>query len=221
MTTLTLCKPCAALWTLTDRGHYAEAESLYRQLLEMRKRVSGPEAPETLNTMQELGTVLGCEKQHAEAEQLLRQVLETQRRVLGPTHQNTLATMVNFGNVLKQEAKYEEAGALYRDGAEIMSRTLGPDNRNTLLARLNVISIQEKMGHLPEAEKLSKEVLEISRFNCEPWATIIPTLRTSTISRCAIQKPSRFSVKIWKFRGAFLAPAILKRSTVCTASLAS
>jgi tetratricopeptide repeat protein len=49
--------------------------------------------------MEQLGSVLGCEKRNTEAEAFLRPALDIQRRVLGPEHQNTLAKWADIGQL--------------------------------------------------------------------------------------------------------------------------
>ena len=43
---------------LDDEGHYAEAEKLYRETLDIRRRVLGPEHPDTLWSTNNLAVVL-------------------------------------------------------------------------------------------------------------------------------------------------------------------
>jgi hypothetical protein len=70
---------------------------MQRELLDVRRRLLGLEHPDTLATMNNLGTSLGYQGKHAEAEQMQRELLELQRRVLGPEHPETLATTSNHG----------------------------------------------------------------------------------------------------------------------------
>ena len=77
-------------WTLKEVGHYAEAEKLQRETLDVRRRVLEPEHPETLDSMSRLASILYDEARYAEAEKLGREALDIQRRVLGPDHPDTL-----------------------------------------------------------------------------------------------------------------------------------
>ncbi len=53
---------------------------MQRELLDMRRRVLGPEHPDTLNTMGNLAASLSGQGKHAEAEQMQRELLNVQRR---------------------------------------------------------------------------------------------------------------------------------------------
>ncbi len=56
---------CRLLW---EQGHYAEAEKLQRETLDMRRRVLGPEHIDTLTSMSQLATILYNEGRYDERE---------------------------------------------------------------------------------------------------------------------------------------------------------
>ena len=73
------------------QGKYAQAEALYSQTLEIRRRVLGPEHPDTLNSMNNLASEGYIPQgKYAQAETLLSQALEILRRVSGPERPDTL-----------------------------------------------------------------------------------------------------------------------------------
>ena len=65
---------------------------MQRELLDVKRRVLGPEHPTTLTTMGNLALSLSDQLKHAEAEQMGRELLDVKRRVLGPEHPRTRAT---------------------------------------------------------------------------------------------------------------------------------
>ena len=71
---------------LGKMGRLEEAEALFRQTLETRRQVIGPEHPATLANIQGLAEVVAARGRRDEAEALLRSCLEIQRRTLGPDH---------------------------------------------------------------------------------------------------------------------------------------
>ena len=81
-------------WILTEQGRYAEAEKLQRETLDIRRRVLGPEHPDTLASVHNLAIVLYDEGRYTEAERLDRETLDIRRGVLGPEHPDTLASRV-------------------------------------------------------------------------------------------------------------------------------
>ncbi len=62
--------------SLTGRGKYAEAEQMQRELLDVQRRVLGPEHPRTLATMSNLASSLTGRGKYAEVEQMQRELLE-------------------------------------------------------------------------------------------------------------------------------------------------
>jgi tetratricopeptide (TPR) repeat protein len=97
---------------LYEQGRYAEAEELYRQTLEIRRRVSGEEHPVTLRSMYNLAISLDALGRYADAEALYRQTLGVHRRVLGEEHPETPDSMRGLADVLSAQGKTEEARPL-------------------------------------------------------------------------------------------------------------
>ena len=113
-------------------GLYARAEPLLRQSMEIRKRVLGPEHPETLKSMHSVANAMWYEGRHAEAEKLDRETLEIERRVLGPEHPETLTVMMNLAGVLAEEGHYAEAEKWFRETIDIQHRVLGPEQAGSI-----------------------------------------------------------------------------------------
>ena len=68
--------------SLHGQGKHAEAVQMQRELLDVQRRVLGPEHPHTLTTMSNLASSLRGQGKRAEAETMLRELLDVQRRVL-------------------------------------------------------------------------------------------------------------------------------------------
>jgi Tfp pilus assembly protein PilF len=93
-----------------DQGNYEEAEKLYRENLEIEKRVLGPEHPDTANSMTTLAnTIRFIDGHNAEAENLYRKALEIESRVVGPDHPSTTRAQEGLANVLSAEQRYPES----------------------------------------------------------------------------------------------------------------
>jgi hypothetical protein len=73
---------------------------MHRQTLELRKKVLGPEHPDTLTSMNNLGWVLSSQGKHVEAEQIHQQTLELRKKVLGLEHPDTLTSMSNLASFI-------------------------------------------------------------------------------------------------------------------------
>ena len=127
--------------SLCGQGKYAEAEQMLRELLDVMRRVLGPEHPGTLTTMDELGCSLCGQGKYAEAEQMFRELLGVKRRVLEPEHPHTLATMCNLAGSLSRLGKHAEAERMFRELLDAQRRVLGPEHRNTLATVKNLASL--------------------------------------------------------------------------------
>ena len=144
-------------------GLYPRAQLLLQQTAEIRKRVLGPEHPDTLASMNNLANVLDDEGHYVEAEKLDRETLDIRRRVLGPEHPDTLASMNNLANIRYEEGHYAEAEKLYRETLDIRRRVLGLEHPDTLASMTNLANVLDDEGHFAEAEKLYRESLDVQR----------------------------------------------------------
>ena len=144
-------------------GLYSSSLPLLERAAEIRRRVLGPENPETLATMHHLATTLIADGHYSEAEKLFRETLDSERRVLGPENPLTLLSMNNLANVLYQQGRYAEAEKLDRETLEIRRRVSGPEDPDTLLSMESLAAALDKQGRYAEAERLGRETLDIRR----------------------------------------------------------
>ena len=113
-----LVQPCAsgrgsAQWIhehclateLKAQGKYDEAEQLYRKALEVALETHGNRHPDTLSSINNLGTLLEAKGDLAAAEPLCREALEARRETLGERHPDTLTSIGNLGRLLMLQAK--------------------------------------------------------------------------------------------------------------------
>jgi eukaryotic-like serine/threonine-protein kinase len=146
-----------------DLGLYREAAKQHEAALDLRRRVLGPEHPDTLRSMNNLAIVYADEGKYAQAEMLHSQAQEIERRVMGPEHPNTLMSMHNLALVYMREGKYAQAETLYGQTLEIERRVLGPEHPNTVQSMVNLGIIYGDEGKYAQAEALDSQTLEIER----------------------------------------------------------
>ena len=106
-----------------DQGRYAEAEKSLREILEIKRRVLGPEHPSTLDTMNSLAVDFMDQSRYAEAEKLTRETLEIQRRVLGPESPGAALSIYNLGCLAARQGRRDEALSLL---GQAVDHGLGP-----------------------------------------------------------------------------------------------
>ena len=114
---------------------------MLRELLDVQRRLLGPEHPDTLTTMNNLARSLGGQGKHPEAEQMLRELLDVRRRVLGLEHPNTLKTMGHLANSRWRQGKRAEAEQMLRELLDMRRRVLGPEHANTLATLRDLTSL--------------------------------------------------------------------------------
>jgi eukaryotic-like serine/threonine-protein kinase len=106
-----------------NQGKYAEAEATFNRVLETMYRVLGDARPQTLATMNHLGSVRWYQGNYAGAEQLLTRALDGDRRVFGKEHPRTLSTLVWLGRTRLQQRRYDLSEASFREALAAYQRT--------------------------------------------------------------------------------------------------
>ena len=144
-------------------GLFAVSESLLQRGYDTRRRVLGPENPDTLNSMIALAWTLRHEGRYADAEKLQRETLEIRTRVLGPENPETIASMGNLAVTLDDEGHYADAEKLQRQVLDFRRRVLGLKNPDTVFSMNNLALDLQMEGRYPEAEKLDRDAIEIRR----------------------------------------------------------
>jgi serine/threonine protein kinase len=144
-------------------GLYPRAYPLIERSAQIRRRLLGPESPETLQSNDELAWILYLEDHLSQAESLQRENLAIRRRILGPNDPDTATSITHLAGTLEAEGHYVEAEKLYREGLEIRRRVLGPEAPSTLTSIGNLAVTFEKEGRNSEAEKSYREVLDARR----------------------------------------------------------
>ena len=117
-------------WILRDEGHYAEAGKLARQIVDIRRRVLGPDHPFTPQSEFALADILKLEGRYAEAEKLLRETLEIRRRTLPEENLRTASTAYKLARSIARQNRRDEAISLLQDAVKhglAIDITLGMD----------------------------------------------------------------------------------------------
>ena len=134
------------------------SEPLEQRVLEARRRVLGPEHPDTLVSTANLAATLHQLGRAAEADPLQRQVLEASRRVLGPEHPDTLISTANLAATLRQLGRAAEAEPLEQQVLEARDRR----------AKADLAALLHQLRRATEAEPLQRQVLEARRWVSGP-----------------------------------------------------
>jgi tetratricopeptide (TPR) repeat protein len=144
-------------------GLHNKAERLQVQLVETKKKMVGPEHPNTLKSINNLASTYRNQGRWEEAETLEVQVLEIIKRVLGPEHPNTLKSINNLASTYRNQGRWEEAETLGVQVLEMRKRVLGPEHPDTLISMGNLALKYWDQGRWEEAETLEVQVLETEK----------------------------------------------------------
>jgi Cdc6-like AAA superfamily ATPase len=146
---------------LLGDGRYNEAEELFVQVMETRKRVLGDEHPDTLTSMGNLALTYWNQGRWKDAEELNVQVIETRKRVLGDEHPDTLTSMDNLASTYRDQGRWKDAEELNMQIMETRKRVLRDEHPDTLTSMGNLALTYWNQGRWKEAEELQAKDLEI------------------------------------------------------------
>jgi tetratricopeptide (TPR) repeat protein len=147
--------------------NHAKAEPLYLKALEISRRARGEEHPDTLRSMNDLGSLYTNQGQFAKAEPLLVKVLEISRRVQGESP-NTLMCMNNLGSFYWTTGKLDRSIPLFQEALKRRQAKSGPDHPNTLLTMTNLGVNYRDAGRLPEGIALLEQAWARARKQPDP-----------------------------------------------------
>src|SRR5262249_48685685 len=134
------------------RGREAEAEAIYRDVLQAQLRVWPEADPGSLSTRYNLAASLRDQGRDREAEAAFRGLLADQQRVLGDGHPQTLATRQQLALMLCREEHWAGAEAAFRGLLADEHRALGADHVQTLSTRHNLAQAVRHLGGQRAAE---------------------------------------------------------------------
>jgi tetratricopeptide (TPR) repeat protein len=110
-----------------NQGRYEVAESNFLLALDTRRKVLGPDHPDTLRVKMNLAILRDKQTSYHEAEFLYRQVLEVREQKLGLKHRYTLRTAERLVSLLWTQGRYSDAETLASRIVQLTdSKTLEP-----------------------------------------------------------------------------------------------
>jgi tetratricopeptide (TPR) repeat protein len=142
-------------------GHQEQALALREQLLALRRKVLGPEHPDTLGVMNNVADSYAGAGRQEDALKLREQVLELRRKVLGPEHPDTLGTMNNLADSYAGAGRPDEALKLREEALALSVRARGPRDPFTISVKNNLADSYFVAGRASEAISLLEQVWEL------------------------------------------------------------
>jgi tetratricopeptide (TPR) repeat protein len=146
-----------------NQGKLEEATEVRWQVLERSRKVLGPEHPDSLSRMFQLGLALHAAGERlSEAEQVFRQLLPLREKVLGPSHPDTMATMDAICEELFNLGKYEESRELLEEKLLRCTKAFGLDHQLTISTLSNIGNVYKMQRKFQDASSVYRTALDVS-----------------------------------------------------------
>ncbi|WP_375771750.1 tetratricopeptide repeat-containing serine/threonine protein kinase [Archangium gephyra] len=151
-----------------EMGRYDEARSRYERVLELRKKVLGPEHPKVISAYNNLGVALGALGKYEEARAAYEQALTLRRKTLGPDNPLVANSYSNLGTALGQLGKHDEARDLYEHALAIRKNALGLEHPDVAISRNNLAVALDALGRHEEALRELESALALREKVLKP-----------------------------------------------------
>ena len=139
---------------LEAQGKYDEAVELYRNTLNIRRRLFGDSNRAVGVTLNNLAMATSRKGNFRSAVAIAETALVVMRRVSGMDHQRSTLIQGNLANLKSQLGDVEGAEREYRDLLPRQVRVSGAQHPVTAFSQLNFASVLRAQGKLAEAESL-------------------------------------------------------------------
>lgn len=148
-------------------GLFGEAQDLFRQALEQRRKLYGSHHLVVAESLYHYGRASARKEEFEQAEELFRQALEIRRDQLNEGHLDVLTSLNSLALVLHETGDYGQAEPLYREAITKSLRSLGVEHPQTLKTQYNLALLLHDKGENGEAEPIFRRILEFSRLNVD------------------------------------------------------
>ena len=144
------------------RGIYAEAESQFRQALQIKERLLGEKHPDVAAASEDLAEVLRAQAKHAEAQFHYSRALRILERVHGRDHLSAVGVLAGLAATYTDVGKYTEAEVYYERVLGILERAFGPDDGRLLATLGSLGAVYKACGKIAAAETSFKRALKVA-----------------------------------------------------------
>jgi tetratricopeptide (TPR) repeat protein len=135
-----------------NSGRWKEAESLFVQVMELRKQILGQEHPDTLSSIDDLAAAYDALGEWSKSESLQVHVTEMRKRVLGEEHLDTLTSTSNLALSYVRDGGWGRAEELYTQVLEIRSQVFGAEHPDTLDTVTKLAGLYRLQGRWKEVD---------------------------------------------------------------------
>lgn len=144
-----------------QRGEQERAVALYREVLELRRKLYDQPHPDVAIPLVNLGNALAELQRVEEAEPILREAVAMHHAIYKGEHMGEAVAIDRLGRVLSLRGKDEEALARYLEARAMFIRLLGPKHQFVGTNASNLASHYGSRGEYEKAEPLQREAIAI------------------------------------------------------------
>jgi eukaryotic-like serine/threonine-protein kinase len=140
-----------------DQRRLGEAEALYNEALEIRRRVLGPEHLEVAEALRNLSSLRHLQGDMGAAEQLARRVVEVRRRLLGEDDVRVAHALTDLGRVHLFQGDLEAAEENLETAVELQRQLVPAPDRWFAMSLNHLGQVRHNQGRYDDAEALYAE----------------------------------------------------------------
>jgi CHAT domain-containing protein/Tfp pilus assembly protein PilF len=144
-------------------GQYQQALDLFTEVLRLRERDLGSDAPATLTSLDNLGSAYAALGRPAEARSNYERAFAGRSRILGPENADTLDSMANLATAFDSLRDYARAVTLRERLVAIRERTLGDTNPVFMSSLYRLAFSYDRLGLRARAEPAYDRALALQR----------------------------------------------------------
>ena len=154
--------------TYLNLGVFDTAAEQFRRAAESRRRTSGANDSDAIDSLSGEFAAVQAAGRLAEAEPLAREVLERYDRTKGREHSDSIGAVNNLAVLLANRGDYPRAEAMFRDAVRRYDETLGAGSFESLNARHSLAMVLWLDRRLDKAEPEARAVLTARRASPGP-----------------------------------------------------
>jgi tetratricopeptide (TPR) repeat protein len=144
------------------KGHYTQAESMYKQALKLSKKLWDAQHTKTLMLRNNLAGLYHEMARYKEAKTKYEELLPLLTETLGLKDWRTLSTISNLGEVYYALGDFPEAERRLKQAHDLMEKIESPTNPEAQIVFINNLALlYHTQGRYEEAEKQYQKVLSL------------------------------------------------------------
>jgi serine/threonine-protein kinase len=149
---------------LMDKGDLGEAETVYRESLELYRRLYGSDSLKVASMLNNVSSAIDLQQGRGEeSDRLLLEALEIKRKRLKPDDPSLATTLANIGVNLYRRGDLAGSELRLREALAIQRKAYGDDHPEVAFSMQQVGVLLDEQGKHREAEQVYREALAIQR----------------------------------------------------------